>query len=180
MATILIPDNSGISGVGTVYLLGGDTNVGDSVKDHPAPGLVQIKFETGYKNDVWKMSGTEWYVKGDIRLRGKYHQKIPKTESLMAWTQVTGGNQPPPDLTYDEWIVCEPFFNNAEFAELRSTYCSGETPRVQWSPRRHHGGVYFNGEMYILGGRAREFVRFSENRAVGGIQGIFALFVFER
>lgn len=42
---------------------------------------------------------------------------------------------------------------------------------VQWSPRRHHAGVYFRGYMWILGGRAREYIALPESDSVGGIIG---------
>jgi hypothetical protein len=38
-----------------------------------------------------------------------------------------------------------------------------------WSPRRNHAGLYFNGYLWIFGGRAREFVDLPEERSVGGI-----------
>lgn len=40
-----------------------------------------------------------------------------------------------------------------------------------WSPRRHHASVFFNGFMWILGGRARELVEYSEDKSVGGVIG---------
>ena len=40
-----------------------------------------------------------------------------------------------------------------------------------WSPRRHHASVLFNGYIYVMGGRARELVEYSENRTIGGIIG---------
>jgi hypothetical protein len=42
---------------------------------------------------------------------------------------------------------------------------------VQWSPRRHHGGIFFKGYLWVLGGRAREFVPLPEEKSIGGIMG---------
>ena len=39
---------------------------------------------------------------------------------------------------------------------------------VMWSPRRHHQGVFHRGALYILGGRAREFLVLPQDEAVGG------------
>jgi hypothetical protein len=40
-----------------------------------------------------------------------------------------------------------------------------------WSPRRSHAGIYFNGYLYVMGGRAREFVSLPREQAIGGILG---------
>lgn len=40
-----------------------------------------------------------------------------------------------------------------------------------WSPRRFHAGVYFNGYIWIMGGRAREFVTLPHSQSIGGIKG---------
>lgn len=61
---------------------------------------------------AWKMEGTEWFVKGDIRLRTEYGRKIPRVESRLEWQIVTLGKRPENGMTNDEWIRCEPFFRN--------------------------------------------------------------------
>lgn len=107
-----------------LYLLGGDTYDGDTSARSQLPGVLDMKWEVGYKNDgefccllppelhhvslcicgtsdspvliscfadpclVWKMTGTEWALHGDPRLRGAYHQKIPKVESKVKWDSV--------------------------------------------------------------------------------------------
>ncbi|KAJ1444116.1 hypothetical protein B484DRAFT_388979 [Ochromonadaceae sp. CCMP2298] len=113
------------------------------------------------------MAGTEWFQKGDPRLRGPYHQKIPRVESRLVWNNVVQGLRPPVGTTYDEWLRCENFFKNqlGDLAECR------QAPNTQWSPRRHHAGVHFKGFLWVLGGRAREFVYLPEERAIGGIVG---------
>ena len=40
-----------------------------------------------------------------------------------------------------------------------------------WSPRRHHAAIFFKEKLWILGGRAREFIDFGEYRTVGGVIG---------
>lgn len=63
---------------GTIYLLGGDTFNGDMIKKDKIdrhiidPGIMDFAWGNGYKNDVWKMKGTEWLVTGDIRVRSQY------------------------------------------------------------------------------------------------------------
>ena len=48
--------------------------------------------------------------------------------------------------------------------------CSAQVlPVAQWSPRRDHASVYFNGYIWVMGGRAREFVEIPEELTVGGI-----------
>jgi hypothetical protein len=58
------------------------------------------------------MTGTEWYQKGDPRLRGPYHQKIPRVESRLQWKNVLQGLRPPSGIDYDTWLRCEDFFKN--------------------------------------------------------------------
>jgi hypothetical protein len=53
----------------------------------------------------------------------------------------------------------------------KTTNCSSTPPVVQWSPRRNHGGLFFKGYLWILGGRAREFVTLSYEDSIGGILG---------
>jgi hypothetical protein len=84
----------------------------------------------------------------------------------MEYTQVTAGLHPSPGVTYDNWIVCAPYFNLQRYAAARATYC-GNTNALQWSPRRHHAALFFNGYIWVMGGRAREFVDLAEERSVG-------------
>ena len=37
---------------------------------------------------VWRMNSAEWLMKGDPRLRGPYHQKIPKVQAILEWDNV--------------------------------------------------------------------------------------------
>ena len=73
---------------------------------------MDLKWNNGYKNDVWSMQGTDWTVKGDIRVRNGYHQKLPKTTSQLKWKQLTPGILPKPGQTYDNFLICQPFFAN--------------------------------------------------------------------
>jgi len=143
---------SNISSVSYVFLLGGDTYEGDTTVRNQLPGLLDGRWGGGYKNDVWRMSGTEWFQKGDSRLRGPYHQKVPRVESRLEWRQITQGLRPPSGVDYNDWL-------------------EDETLSRQWSPRRHHAGVYFKDKLWVMGGRAREFEYFTEERSIGGILG---------
>ena len=168
MVSIIAPPVD-TSSLGFVYLMGGDTYDGSSNKHGLKPGLADYKWENGYKNDVWKMAGTEWSTKGDPRLRS-HHQKLPKVTSQLKWQQMTSGLHPPPGTTNDEWIKCQAFFMNLP-QNLNDTSCVGNTQTVMWSPRRHHAGLFFNGYLWVMGGRAREFVALPEDQSVGGIIG---------
>lgn len=162
--------------LGRVYLLGGDTNDGDkSVRPFKA-GLLDLQWNNGYKNDVWRMKGTDWVMKGDMRIRTKYRQKTPRVVSRIQWEQVGSPKAPPPGVTYDDWIICQAYFaSGGRFATRRAALCPNGINEAMWSPRRHHSAVYFQGTdgrwaIYVLGGRAREFVALGPERSVGGVQ----------
>ena len=177
MATVTVPttiDPDGTQHLGRVFVMGGDTFDGDEYvqKNEQQLGLHDFNWANGYKNDVWSTTGTKWRAKGDPRLRSKYHQKLPKVQSLMRWRQVSPGLIPLPGQTYDQYIVCQDFFVN--YRQKAGIKCPNDktgvpAPSVMWSPRRHHAGVYFNGLIWVIGGRAREFVELPEYRSVGGI-----------
>ncbi len=101
-----------------------------------------------------------------------YGRKIPKVASQATWTQVTAGGTPPPGTTYDQYIICEKPFIAAKYEALRAFYeCdqkatgpSNSTLSTIWSPRRHQASVFFQGYLWVLGGRAREFVELAESR----------------
>jgi hypothetical protein len=52
MAVVVVPSSSG--GVGSVYLLGGDSYDGGKTQENVVPGLLDLTWYNGYKNDVWK------------------------------------------------------------------------------------------------------------------------------
>ena len=176
MATITIPTTilpDGTKYQGKVFVLGGDTYDNDQMQiNEQQLGLHDFNWGRGYKNDVWSTTGTKWLAKGDPRLRSTYHQKLPKVQSLMRWNCVTPGLIPLPGQTYDNFIVCENFFT--DYRRTKSIKCPNDDPTtpappVMWSPRRHHTGLYFNGFLWVFGGRAREFIELPEIRSVGGI-----------
>jgi hypothetical protein len=106
--TIVTPSSVDTT-IGFVFVLGGDTYYKDgSERDI----LVPDGWENGYKNDIWVMTGTEWFKAGDPHLRTKYKQKIPQIKSKMEWELVNDGRHPPLGTTYDDWIRCEKFFRN--------------------------------------------------------------------
>ena len=110
---------------GQVFILGGDTYDSEiDYKSSELSGVLDQNWGNGYKNDVWSTQGTKWRVKGDPRLRNEYHQKLPKTQSLLRWQLVTPGLLPLPGQTYDEYLVCQSFFDNvAKYTELRAENC---------------------------------------------------------
>eukprot|EP01031_Cornospumella_fuschlensis_P035821 gene35821-43448_t len=168
MATI-VTSTTNLSSFSYVYLLGGDSYDGDDTQRNYKPGLIDQKWENGYKNDVWRMRGTEWFVKGDPRLRipvaQHRGQKIPRTYSKLEWEPMElEAMQPDQGMSYDEWISCEQYFRNRA---VQGVDCNRPRP-VMWSPRRHHQGVFHRGALYILGGRAREFLVLPQDEAVGG------------
>jgi hypothetical protein len=57
--------------------MGGDSYVGNQGSYQAHSGDYDQTWYNGYKNDVWRMSGTDWIVKGDIHLRGYHGQKLP-------------------------------------------------------------------------------------------------------
>lgn len=153
----------------------------------------------GYMNDVWKAAPTEWIVRSDVRLRNpKYkhnknpqdqarHQKIPRVYSSMTWKMIQPGLAPRPGVPYEDWIICDPYFagTNNKYSQKRveMNCCTPENPEqsecvldtIQWSPRRHHASVSMVVDgleyLFVMGGRAREFVDYKEEKSVGGIIG---------
>lgn len=143
---------------------------------------------------------------------------------LSSWTGLSGsffsrhqfisnGLAPPPGKTYDQWIVCNPYFaDQPKYQKLINENCRTEQddaggceltwfiasfhlhisyhtpmlfhlecfsvrapPATQWSPRRHHASVYFQGYLWVMGGRAREFVTLAESHSIGGVHFWFDL-----
>jgi hypothetical protein len=178
-----VDPNPEVATLGKIYIMGGDTNTGDATTRDLMPGELDTQWNNGYKNDVWSTDGTEWMTGGDIRVSGPSRggggsldqlaskQKLPRTTSMMEYDLVTPGKFPPPGVTYDDWIICEDYFSNAKYAALRAANCEDTISNVMWSPRRHHASVYFKGSLYVMGGRAREYVVLPEERSVGGIIG---------
>ena len=80
--------------------------------NHEQLGIMDQKWGNGYKNDVWSMQGTDWYVRADIRTRNKHRQKLPRTTSQLKWKQLTPGLLPRPGQTYDDYLICEAAFAN--------------------------------------------------------------------
>jgi len=98
----------------------------------------------------------------------------------MTWEQTNPGHNPPvtwpvgpkigTTITFEEWIQCQDYFtvqSNSKLSEL----CSD--PRVKnesmFSPRRGHGAVVAHNVLYVIGGRAQEFVAASNIELIGGV-----------
>ncbi len=101
-----------------LVLFGGDTYSNDQSSSNLSPGLIDETWGSGYKNDVWSADGTNWLVKSDIRLRGRGGQKLPQVKSQFKWNLITPGVLPSPGVSYDDWIVCEPYFNTVNSLRL--------------------------------------------------------------
>jgi hypothetical protein len=162
---------------GYVFLMGGDSNSGDPTVRDFTIGKLDSVWNNGYKNDVWRTSGTEWMMRGNMRIRTDYRQKAPKVTSEIKWTLRNPGLAPPVGVTYDNWIICQQYFlstGGGRYAGKIQSFCPNGVNTAQWSPRRHHAAVYFKGTdgqwaIYVVGGRAREYVAFGEERSVGGV-----------
>lgn len=149
--------------------MGGDSYAERTDKADLIPGQIDRKWENGYKNDVWRTTGTDWSVRENRRVKSPYGRKIPEIRSQLAWEQATAGLHPAVGQTNDDWISCYRTDLNAKIANKDcSTYTQTD---IQWSPRRHAAGVYFNGYMWVMGGRAREFVALAHKESIGGIIG---------
>ena len=157
-----------VANLGQVYLMGGDSDDGDGTEQDFTMGNLDTTWNNGYKNDVWRMSGTEWLSRGDLRQRTHYRQKITKVMSRIKYEKIQPGLAPPVGTTHDDWIICQSYFSDSPYPSTQRQKCNGENP-VQWSPRRHHASVYFKGAIYLMGGRAREYVELLETRSVGGV-----------
>lgn len=92
--------------------MGGDTYDGDAHQTDIKPGMMDKVWYEGFKNDVWKMTGTQWNVRGDTKLSNGHKQRLAEVRSELKWTLVEKGMYPPRGTTYDEWISCEVFFQN--------------------------------------------------------------------
>ena len=164
--TLILPDPTG-GNKDTLFVLGGDSD-DRSFTSNDLPER-QLAWSNGYKNDVWSTSGTEWVVKPDVSLKNGYRQKVPRQKSQLKWKQATSGILPPPGVSFDSWIKCDPAMlssnPNASLCDLENP------PLLQWSPRRFHKGVVFKGSLYVMGGRARESVEMGNLRHIGGIVG---------
>ena len=57
-----------VASLGKIYIMGGDTNSGDTTTRDFSPGEMDTQWNNGYKNDVWSTEGTEWMTGGDIRV----------------------------------------------------------------------------------------------------------------
>lgn len=150
-----------------IFYMGGDSYDNDHTV--PDEDSRQPAFAAGYKNDVWKSSGTEWLVDNDNRLHNEFGEAVTRVESKMLWEEVTPGLIPPPGDTYDFWLRCEPVVRQA----LEDpTICQDDENRynVHWSPRRNLGATYLNGYLWVMGGRARELARLPEENSIGGIK----------
>ena len=102
----------------------------------------------------------------------------------MEWTAMNDGEVPPSDVTYNEWTQCdydawEATQRPADFnARARPYDCDdlfsapgSYADTTMWSPRRGHAAVVHDqATILVLGGRAREHVRMTEDRNVGGIK----------
>ncbi len=153
----------------------------------------------GFRNDVWysemsSKSVASWIKssqgsahdqtrnhKSVVRATMTWHQSNPGYIAPLTWPS---GPQKGKVLTYDDWLICQDYFNGT-----RSTTLSCDDPEPicyenltfpgchvestfkrnnMWSPRRGHATVVANDVIYVIGGRAREHVPDHDTRLVGG------------
>ena len=143
------------------------------------------------RSDIRETNNVKVYIRYPS---GKYkRQRMPRVYSELHWDQVEAGRNPPPGITHDQWISCillKSANGNKKYEELVSQagYDCNQDNFVnsrQWAPRRHHGLIQFKETafspndaacsvqnwIFVLGGRAREFVDLPENKSIGGILG---------
>ena len=163
MAVVVVDDPANPDDEPRIFLMGGDTYDGDFTGTEKTTR--SVKWSNGYKNDVWRSTGTEWEVLPDVRLKTSFHQKIPRIKSTMEWSLVTNGALPPPSMTpphllrnnhsftniptyigitYDYWLRCTSPFRS-RLPDPNTCNLPINKYNVQWSPRRHHAAVYFKG-----------------------------------
>ena len=129
----------------------------------------------GFQNDVWssKVSSKtveSWRTTIDLD---------PPVYATQKWAQMNPGHHPPAAVTHDEWIVCQKYFNDRRDTSSSCDNCSNNYDishcdkegsfknENMWSPRRGHAAVVSNNKIYVIGGRAREYVVDDDNRVVG-------------
>lgn len=161
------PDEELVDEENVIYLMGGDSYDGD----HTAPDedSRQPALPMGYKNDVWRSTGTEWLVDNDNRIHNEFGESETRVESKMVWEEVAPGIIPPPGTTNDEWLRCELAVRKAWLPDPTICQETVNQYQVHWSPRRNLGATYLNGYIWVMGGRARELARLPEAHAIGGI-----------
>ena len=131
----------------------------------------------GFLNDVWISKSSlkeqdEWDLK-----EGSF-----TVESGMKWKEVNPGKSPPNTwpssndaITHDEWIQCQDYFvknqENSQICKDPDPICyenatfPGCYPQAtwkkdnMWSPRRGHGTVIANDNIFVIGGRANEVTK---------------------
>jgi hypothetical protein len=87
MTVINMLNKSAFNDFGSVVLAGGDVYDADYTLEQAIPNLLDYKCDSGYKNDVWKMSTSDWDVAPDRTGRkNKYRQKLPRVRSTVEWT----------------------------------------------------------------------------------------------
>jgi hypothetical protein len=127
MTVINLLNKSAFNDFGSVVLAGGDVYDADYTLEHAIPNLLDYKWGSGYKNDVWKMSTSDWDVVPDrTGWKNKYRQKLPRVRSTVEWTLLSPGNIPPPRIPYDDWIICEDYFSNPKYRSKRDLAKCGQ------------------------------------------------------
>ena len=151
-----------------------------------------------FRNDIWVSETTlgsqaGWRIENSYLRRGKSIFSTVRSE--MRWQQTNPGHEPPATwpfgpkkalpVTHDEWITCQDYFLGALekpeicvepqpvcYLDINAEGCNPEAVwkhHNMWSPRRGHGAVVANKKIFVIGGRAREYVRMNDERLVGGL-----------
>lgn len=138
-----------------LVLLGGD----DYTKDE------DLDTFGGLRNDVWSMTlslkASDW----------KLNPKTEKITSTLRWELVNKGHEPPLNQSFDDWIGCQEYFGESRDAKCLDPKIDTKVKENMWSPRRGHASIVFRDEIYVIGGRARDFEHVKGDQLVGGYHG---------
>ncbi|GFH59666.1 hypothetical protein CTEN210_16142 [Chaetoceros tenuissimus] len=138
-----------------LILLGGD----DYTKDEDSDTF------GGLRNDVWSMDlpskASDW----------RLNPKIEKITSTLQWELVNKGHEPPLNQSFDDWIACQEYFGESRDAKCLDPEVNTNVEENMWSPRRGHASIVFRDEIYVIGGRVRDFEPVKGDQLVGGYHG---------
>lgn len=137
---ISLLNESAFNDFGTVILAGGDVYDADYDQTRAIPNLLDTTWGSGFKNDLWSMSSSDWRVLPDqTGWKNKHLQKLPRIRSTVTWSQLSTGYLPPPRITYDNWIICQDYFSDkAKYSTQRKLSKCGENGTSKWAHSLTH------------------------------------------
>ncbi len=112
-----------------------------------------------FRNDVWATTGVVWSASLNLLVKNQWGEPEPQIISKLKWSQTNAGKIPPRNVLYSDWISCL----SAPWNPYPPTGCDDPTQPpgeyladAMFSPRRDFQALSFRGELFVLGGRARE------------------------